>query len=93
MNADEALQWGFYNKILAPDELLSSATETAGKLANGPTIAHAATKACLHAEWSMSVDEAIDHEAKIQAACMNTGDFVRAYQAFSNKQKPVFEGT
>jgi hypothetical protein len=31
-------------------------------------------------------------EARAQARCMDTSDFRRAYEAFSNKQKPVFQG-
>jgi enoyl-CoA hydratase/carnithine racemase len=50
------------------------------------------TKKMLHAEWSMSVDEAIDAEAEAQALCMQSEDFQRAYQAFASKQKPQFEG-
>jgi enoyl-CoA hydratase/carnithine racemase len=46
----------------------------------------------LHQEWSMSVDEAIEAEAEAQAICMQTNDFRRAYEAFVNKQTPVFEG-
>ena len=50
------------------------------------------TKKCLHHEWNMGVDEAIDAEAQAQAICMQTEDFKRAYRAFAAKQKPVFEG-
>ena len=31
-------------------------------------------------------------EAQAQARCMDTNDFSRAYEAFANKQKPVFQG-
>jgi enoyl-CoA hydratase/carnithine racemase len=50
------------------------------------------TKRCLHDEWAMGLDAAIDHEAEAQAICMQTEDFVRAYQAFMAKERPVFEG-
>ena len=40
----------------------------------------------------MGVDEAIEAEAQAQAICMQTEDFVRAYNAFVAKQKPTFEG-
>jgi enoyl-CoA hydratase/carnithine racemase len=50
------------------------------------------TKKCLHQEWSMSIDEAIEAEAQAQAICMQTEDFKRAYRAFVAKQKPQFEG-
>ena len=57
-----------------------------------PTFANAMTKKCLHQEWSMGVDKAIEAEAQAQAICMQTQDFARAYDAFVAKQKPVFEG-
>jgi hypothetical protein len=40
----------------------------------------------------MPVDEAIDFEAQMQAGCMLTNDFERAYLAFVAKSKPAFEG-
>lgn len=92
MSADEAERWGFYNRIVAPQELLQQASQFAHELADGPTVAHATTKRCLHQEWEMSIDDAIEHEAKAQAACMETEDFARAYRAFAAKQTPKFEG-
>jgi enoyl-CoA hydratase/carnithine racemase len=92
MSGDEALQWGFFNRLCAPEDVLSAAHALALELAAGPTFAHAMTKRCLHQEWNMSVDEAIEAEAQAQAICMQTEDFKRAYRAFAAKQKPVFEG-
>lgn len=92
MSADEALAWGFFNRLLPAEELLPEALRLATEIANGPTFAHAMTKKMLHAEWNMSVDAAIDAEAEAQAICMQTEDFGRAYRAFAAKQKPQFEG-
>jgi enoyl-CoA hydratase/carnithine racemase len=92
MTAVEAEQWGFYNRVVAAEELHKEATALAQSLAAGPTFAHAVTKRCLHREWEMSVDTAIDHEAEQQAICMQTEDFARAYRAFAAKQTPKFEG-
>lgn len=92
MSAEESERWGFYNKLVAADQLQSEAMALARSLASGPTIGHATTKSCLHLEWEMSVDDAIDHEARAQAACMETEDFARAYRAFVAKQTPRFEG-
>jgi enoyl-CoA hydratase/carnithine racemase len=92
MSGDEAERWGFYNRLSTPENLLKDATDMASLLANGPTAAHAITKKCLHAEWSMPIDEAVDYEAQMQADCMLSNDMERAYLAFVNKSKPVFEG-
>jgi enoyl-CoA hydratase/carnithine racemase len=92
MSGEEALQWGFYNRVCAPEALRNDAMSLAVDLANGPSFAHGVTKRMLHQEWAMSVDDAIDAEAQAQAVCMMTLDFRRAYHAFVAKQKPVFEG-
>ncbi len=92
MAGDEAERWGFYNRLVEPDALLDEATAMARTLAAGPTVAHATTKRCLHLEWDMPIDSAIDLEAQAQALCMGTADFARAYDAFVQKRTPAFEG-
>jgi enoyl-CoA hydratase/carnithine racemase len=88
----EAERWGFYNRVCAAERVVADAQELAASLARGPTFAHAMTKRCLHQEWSMGIDDAIEAEAQAQAICMQTGDFERAYRAFVARQKPSFEG-
>jgi enoyl-CoA hydratase/carnithine racemase len=92
MSGEEAERWGFYNELVEPATLPTRAHELAHTLANGPTFAHAMTKKSLHQEWNMGVEEAIEAEAQAQAICMQTEDFVRAYQGFIAKEKPRFEG-
>ena len=92
MAGDEAERWGFYNSLAEPGEVIAKATELAHALANGPTFAHGITKTQMHQEWAMGVDEAIEAEAQAQAICMQTEDFVRAYNGFVAKEKPQFEG-
>ncbi|MEO8575135.1 MAG: enoyl-CoA hydratase family protein [Gemmatimonadales bacterium] len=92
MNGDEAERWGFYNRVCLPDTLQKEALDLARSLAHGPSAAHAMTKRCLHEEWHMGIDEAVDFEAKMQAECMMTNDFERAYLAFVEKKSPAFEG-
>jgi enoyl-CoA hydratase/carnithine racemase len=92
MDGAEAERIGFYNRLCAPEAVLADAQALAKSLAEGPTFAHAVTKRCLHAEWSMEVDAAIEAEAQAQAVCMQTKDFERAYEAFVKREKPVFAG-
>jgi enoyl-CoA hydratase/carnithine racemase len=92
MSGEEAERWGFFNRLAAPESVIDEATALAQELARGPTFAHAMTKKCIHAEWSMQVDDAIDAEAQAQALCMQTKDYGRAYRAFLDKKKPDFEG-
>ena len=92
LGGEEALQWGFFNRIAEPDVLASQAVAWAAEIAAGPNFAHAMTKRMLHQEWTMGVDEAIEAEAQAQAICMMTQDFHRAYHAFVAKQRPEFKG-
>jgi enoyl-CoA hydratase/carnithine racemase len=92
MSAEEAVQWGFYSRTVEPDALQDEARALASELAKGPTFAHAMTKAALHQEWAMGIDEALESEAQTQALCMQTEDFARAYRAFLARETPEFEG-
>jgi enoyl-CoA hydratase/carnithine racemase len=92
MTAEEGERWGFHNRLAEPERVLEEAQTLARQLADGPTFAHAMTKACLHQEWDMSIDAAIDAEAQAQAICMQTKDYGRAYRAFVAKEQPVFAG-
>jgi len=92
MSAEEGDKWGFYNRLVAPGELLREAQKLAAEIADGPTFAHGVTKTCLHQEWAMDIDSAIEAEAQAQAICMQTKDYGRAYRAFVAKERPVFEG-
>jgi enoyl-CoA hydratase/carnithine racemase len=89
---EEAERWGFFNRLAAPANVLAEAQALAAELATGPTFGNAMTKRMLEMEWAMSVETAIEAEAVAQALCMETKDFDRAFRAFADKRKPVFEG-
>jgi len=90
MTSDEGLAWGFYNRVV--EDVAAEAYALADQIAAGPSFAHGVTKRQLDAEWNVTIEEALEMEARAQARCMETKDFKRAYEAFSNKQKPVFQG-
>jgi enoyl-CoA hydratase/carnithine racemase len=92
MGAEEALACGFYSRLHAVEELHAAAAQLAQELAQGPTFAHGMTKTMLNQEWSMGLEQALESEAQAQAVCMKTEDFRRAYEAFTAKQRPTFEG-
>jgi enoyl-CoA hydratase/carnithine racemase len=92
MSGEEGERWGFYNRLVAPEQLHADAQALARELAAGPTFAHGMTKKCLEQEWSMGIADAIEAEAQAQAICMQTRDYGRAYRAFVEKRKPEFKG-
>jgi enoyl-CoA hydratase/carnithine racemase len=90
MSAEEGERWGFHNKLA--EDSLAEALALAHSLADGPTFAHGITKTQLGSEWAVSLETAIEMEAQAQAICMATGDFRRAFEAFSQKRTPEFKG-
>jgi enoyl-CoA hydratase/carnithine racemase len=90
MTSEEGESWGFYNRVV--EDVMAAAYALADQLATGPTLAHAVTKRQLDAEWNVTIEEALDMEARAQARCMDTNDFRRAYEAFASKRKPEFQG-
>ena len=92
MTAEEGERWGFFSRIVTPEAVLPQAQLMAKQISEGPTFANTMTKRMLAMEWAMSVEEAIEAEAVAQALCMTTEDFGRAFEAFSNKRTPMFEG-
>ena len=90
MTSQEGLSWGFYNRVV--EDVMAEAYALADQLAKGPSIAHCITKRQLDSEWNMTLDQALETEARVQARCMDTNDFKRAYEAFANKREPEFHG-
>ncbi len=92
MNAEEGLDWGYWNALHDADALDAAARKMAERIVAGPTFANGITKTQLNQEWNMTLDQAIEAEAQAQAICMQTQDFERAYHAFVAKERPAFEG-
>jgi enoyl-CoA hydratase/carnithine racemase len=92
MTAEEGASWGFFNRLVASEELLPQALALGAEIARGPTLAHAMTKRMLHKEWDLGIEDAIEAEAQAQAECMRSEDFQRAYRAFVAKERPTFKG-
>ncbi len=90
MSAEEGERWGFFSRIA--DDVHGEAQALARSLADGPIQAHFMTKRQLDEEWNVSIDDALELEARAQADCMETRDFHRAYEAFAAKRQPEFQG-
>ena len=66
--------------------------ELAARLAAGPAVALAMTKALLNQELDIDFDAAIEAEAQGQATCLDSRDFKEAYAAIAARRTPKFEG-
>jgi enoyl-CoA hydratase/carnithine racemase len=90
ISAEQAAQFGLYNRVVPAAALDAEARAWAERLAAGPAFALGMTKAALNRELHMSLEAALEAEAEAQAICMLNPDFREAYEAFRDKRKPVF---
>ncbi len=90
IDATEAHRIGLYNHVVADDRVLEVALNLAEKLARGPSYAHGITKEHLDLEADMTLADALDLEAAVQAGCMRNPDFRNAYEAFVERREPEF---
>lgn len=92
VDAVTAEKYGLFNRVVPQEKCLPEAMALAERLAKGPTFALGMTKEILNTQMHMDLFQALDNEARAQAVCMQTTDFREAYDAFSNKRTPNFQG-
>ena len=90
IDAKRAYEIGLYQRLVPQDRALAEATALAERLARGPSGAITATKRAIEAEFDLTFDEALLHEAEVQAGLMEHPNFREAYEAFRAKREPKF---
>jgi enoyl-CoA hydratase/carnithine racemase len=92
--AETLHEWGVVNRVLSPDELLESARTFAAQLASGPTRAHAATKAIVHAARDEGVRGADARTAELTSHLFDTEDSRNAVKSFMEEGpgRAIFTG-
>ena len=93
VTAQQALDMGLVNGVVAVEDLAAAAAELAGKLAAGPTVAYAGIKRALAVAATSDLATALATEADVQAECGKTGDHRNATEAFLAKQPVTFTGS
>jgi enoyl-CoA hydratase/carnithine racemase len=91
----EALErWNVVNRVYPDDEFDAAARELAALLANGPTLAHAATKLVLRDYLEGGVELANDRVGDVAGALFETEDLQNAVRSFLERGpgKATFEG-
>ena len=92
VDAPTAERYGLANQVVPQAECLPTAMALAQRLARGPLAALATTKRCLDQEWTMTLDEAIELEAQVQAVHLQEPDHRAFYEAYLKKEPPRFSG-
>jgi len=90
ISAQRAGEIGLYHRVVPEGQALAEATAFAAALARGPADGLAVSKRALDLEASMTLEEALDHEARVQAELMLHPDYREAYEAFRAKRPPRF---
>ncbi|MEQ8768179.1 MAG: enoyl-CoA hydratase family protein [Planctomycetota bacterium] len=86
VSPQQAVAYGLYREVVEPDQLHEAMESLAQKLMEGPAFGVAMTKEMLNAEASMSLEQALDAEARVQAWCMEHPDYRTAFEAFMSKK-------
>lgn len=87
-----ALQFGLVNRVVAAAELAAQTARLAQRLADGPTLAYAQTKALVNRSFESPLADQLDAEAAAFVRCAATRDFAAGVTAFVKKEEPRFNG-
>jgi 2-(1,2-epoxy-1,2-dihydrophenyl)acetyl-CoA isomerase len=92
LKADEALDCGIVNQVVAADELMEAASGLARELAGGPTLAFGAVKTLLNGTFDQTLESQMELEARAIADLSISADGQEGIRAFLEKRPPEFKG-
>jgi enoyl-CoA hydratase/carnithine racemase len=92
IDAATADRYGLVSQLVADGELDAAVDQLAGRLASGPTLAYAQTKALVTRELDMPLGAAMELDAMTQALLMTTEDHAEFHAAFNEHRPPRWTG-
>ncbi|WP_019357355.1 enoyl-CoA hydratase family protein [Streptomyces sp. AA1529] len=92
VRAPEAERIGLLSQLAEEGAAGSAADALARRLADGPALAHAQTKALLTAELDLPLSGAVELDAATQALLMHGEDYQEFHAAFTEKRPPSWRG-
>ena len=92
IEAAEARELGFVNRVVAGDGWLEAALELAGEVASQPPIAARLAKQAVIAAEETTLSSGLEEERRLYELAMATEDRVEGMKAFLEKREPKFQG-
>jgi enoyl-CoA hydratase/carnithine racemase len=92
IKAEQALEWGLVDEVVAAGELGARAAALARELAENAPLAVQATRRTMRGALAAQVLEATDREFEIQAALRQTADFAEGIRAVAERRPGRFTG-
>jgi enoyl-CoA hydratase/carnithine racemase len=92
IDAATADRYGLVSELVPDDGLDAAVDRLARRLADGPTLAYAQTKALITRELDMSLAGAMELDAMTQALLMTTDDHAEFHAAFTERRPPRWTG-
>ncbi|MFR9673270.1 enoyl-CoA hydratase family protein [Streptomyces sp. TR02-1] len=92
VRAPEAERIGLLSELTDEGGAHKAAAALARRLADGPALAHAQTKALLTSELDMGLSASVEMDAATQALLMNSEDYAEFHAAFGAKRAPEWRG-
>lgn len=89
---DQALAWGLVAELLDPEQAHDQVHEYAARFADGPALAIAAIKRCVHDGGQRPLEEGLALEAQLVERLFRSQDASEGLQAFVDKRTPQFAG-
>ena len=91
IDADEAYRIGLVNKVVPPEEVMSTAKEWAEVICQAGPLAVRAAKEAMIRGTSMPLEQGLRLEHSLNDLCLGTEDFNEGTTAFVEKRKAVFK--
>ena len=92
LDAQQALQAGIVNRVVADAELQAVVDEWAGRLAGKSPVIMRLGKEAMRRQLDMPLDDALDYLRAQLTLAMSTQDIVEGVSAFFEKREPVWKG-
>ncbi len=92
INAQEAYRIGLVSRVVPRDQLMPTAKEIANTICQRGPLGVRASKEAMIKSYSMTLEEGLALEGRLNAQLRTTEDFIEGARAFAQKRTPEYKG-